>query len=246
LNNSTLFTQCNSLPIVPYRSNIIEVKQSASQVQLYINKSLQFAYTNPEFNPVSGTFQIACSSSNVPVSNLIDDIDILPVFTVSNAGEFLQPTILTDVKVSASLSAHTVAVSNLTLTGNLTSGQISSLSNQMQGLASSVSSNNTSINNLQTQSSWTSNQVVASLLNTSNFLNDIYPRYVFTSNQSVSAQTMANFCSNLIPTFMTSNVFYPLRVYNSNTATYSSNQITTLVTTSGLAAYSNFVTSNFS
>jgi hypothetical protein len=51
LNNSTLLTQCNSLPIVPYQSNIIQVKQSVSQVKLYINNSLQFAYANPEFNP---------------------------------------------------------------------------------------------------------------------------------------------------------------------------------------------------
>jgi hypothetical protein len=40
LNNSTLLTLCNFLPIVPYQSNIIQVKQSVFQIKLYINNSL--------------------------------------------------------------------------------------------------------------------------------------------------------------------------------------------------------------
>jgi hypothetical protein len=157
----------------------------------------------------------------------------------------------------------------LTLSGTLSNPQFSSLSNQVQTVASSlvgvsnqVSTNSTSISILQTQSTWTSNQVISSLMNTSNFSNDIYPRYTFTSNQSVfanngvvycsnlaiygsnsaaAAQTTANFSSNLIPTFMTSNVFYPLRSYDSNTSTWSSNQLATLNTTTNFTSFSNYV-----
>jgi hypothetical protein len=136
-NGSTLLTQCNAFPIVANQSNAITVKQSLSQVKLYINNALQFAYTNQEFNPVAGAFQSACSTSNVAVSNLIDDIEILPVYTVSNAAEFLQPTIMTNVMVS-SLFGGTVGCSSLSVSGALSNPAFFSLSNQTQTIASSL------------------------------------------------------------------------------------------------------------
>jgi hypothetical protein len=249
-SGSTLLTQCNAFPIIPNQSNAVTVKQSLSQVKLYINNNLQFAYTNSEFNPVAGAFQISCSTSNVAVSNMIDDIEILPVYTVSNAAEFLQPTIMTDVKV-ASLTAPSAAISNLSVQGVLSNLQLSSLSNQVQGVASSLSALSNTINSVQSTGVWTLNQVNTYFTSNQNFSNDIYPRYTFTSNQStfasnqsVAAQTTGHFCSNLIPTFITSNVFYPLRAYDSNTATWSSNQIATLATTATITSFSNTVFSS--
>jgi hypothetical protein len=90
-----------------------------------------------------------------------------------------------------------------------------------------ISSNNSSIR-------WTSNSLVSlSPLILGQYCSNLA---TYGSNSAAAAQTTANFCSNLIPTFMTSNVFYPLRSYDSNTSTWSSNQLATLNTTANFTS----------
>jgi hypothetical protein len=150
------------------------------------------------------------------------------------------------------------------VTGTLSNVAFYSLSNQVQAL-----SNNTST--LSTQASWTSNLAVSSCNSVISFPNDAYAKIssntssitwtsislvslspltlgqycsnlaTYGCNFAVAAQATANFCSNLIPTFMTSNVFYPLWAYDSNTATWLSNQLATLSTTANFTLFSNYV-----
>jgi hypothetical protein len=95
-----------------------------------------------------------------------------------------------------------------------------------------VSSNTSSI-------TWTSNSLVSlSPLTLGQYCSNLG---TYGINFVASAQTTANFRSNFVPTFMTSNGFYPLQAYDSNTASWSSNQLATLNTMANFTSFSNYV-----
>jgi hypothetical protein len=164
-------------------------------------------------------------------------------------GNTEQSTILISVKPGADgcffpcgVSNQVVGLSNtintLSTQANWTSNQLplyTPLNNTQTFLNDSyakISSNTSSI-------TWTSNSLVSlSPLTLEQYGSSLA---VYGSNSFAAAQTTANFSSNLIPTFMTFNIFYPLRSYDSNTSTWSSNQLATLNTTADFISFSNYV-----
>jgi hypothetical protein len=180
----------------------------------------------------------------------ISSVQIDPAFTVSNAMEALQ-----DVSIAGALTAQSVATTSLSV-GTLSNPQLSSLSNQLQMVASSlvgvsnqVLTNSTFISTLQTQSTWTSNLAISLSNSTSGFSNDIYPRYTFTSNQSVFSSNTFTFGSNCsifssnaaVAAQTTANFGCNASVFGSNYSVWTSNNFRNVSTTTSLATFSNFV-----
>jgi hypothetical protein len=257
-NGSNLLN--SNIPVLPAGSNLLALRQTLGALKFYVNDVLQFNFSLAnEVNPQRGVFTVTGSNG---LSNILSSVAIDNAFSVSNAAEFLQ-----DVSIAGVVSVQSVVSSNLILTGNLTSGQLSSLSNQVQGVSNQVWGLSNTINTVSNQASWSSNHVVSLSNFTTGFSNDIYPRYTFTSNQSVfgsnaanAAQTTANFGSNAVVAGQTTANFASTLANSAQTtanfgsnlansaqtmATWSSNNFSNVATSTGLASYSNFVSANF-